>query len=45
MARILALGYFGYLLVALPLLGLIERTKPIPASIADAVLTKHAPAE
>ncbi len=45
MARILALGYFGYLVVALPLLGLIERTRPMPASIADAVLTKHAPAE
>jgi len=44
-ARILSLGYFGYLLVGLPLLGLIEKTKPIPASIADAVLAKHAPAE
>jgi ubiquinol-cytochrome c reductase cytochrome b subunit len=44
-ARIFSLGYFGYLLVALPLLGLIEKTKPTPASIADAVLAKHAPAE
>ncbi len=26
-ARILAIGYFGYLLIALPLLGLLEKTK------------------
>jgi len=44
-ARILAVGYFGFLLIVLPLLGLIEKTKPIPASIADAVLVKAAPAE
>ena len=41
-ARILSVGYFGYLLVVLPVLGLVEKTKPIPASIADAVLTKSA---
>jgi ubiquinol-cytochrome c reductase cytochrome b/c1 subunit len=40
-ARILAFGYFAFLLVVLPLLGLIEKTKPMPASIADAVLTKR----
>src|ERR1700744_5582325 len=34
-ARILALGYFGYLLVALPVLGLVEKTKPLPPSISD----------
>jgi ubiquinol-cytochrome c reductase cytochrome b subunit len=45
-ARILALGYFGFLLVALPVLGLVEKTKPVPTSIADAVLPKGAaPAE
>jgi ubiquinol-cytochrome c reductase cytochrome b subunit len=45
-ARIFSLGYFGFLLVALPVLGLIEKTKPLPASIADAVLPKGAaPAE
>jgi ubiquinol-cytochrome c reductase cytochrome b/c1 subunit len=45
-ARILALGYFGYLLVALPVLGLVEKTKPVPPSIADAVLPRNAaPAE
>ena len=37
-ARILSVGYFGFLLIVLPVLGLIEKTKPIPASIADAVL-------
>ena len=42
-ARILAVGYFGFLLVVLPLLGLIEKTKPMPASIADAVLAKTKP--
>jgi ubiquinol-cytochrome c reductase cytochrome b/c1 subunit len=40
-ARILAFGYFAFLLIVLPLLGLIEKTKPVPASIADAVLTKR----
>ena len=45
-ARILSIGYFGFLLVVLPVLGLIEKTKPIPASIADAVLRQGAaPAE
>jgi len=41
-ARILALGYFGYLLVALPVLGLVEKTRPLPPSISDAVLPKSA---
>ena len=44
-ARILAVGYFGFLLVALPVLGLIEKTKPMPASIADAVLAKSGAAK
>jgi ubiquinol-cytochrome c reductase cytochrome b/c1 subunit len=45
-ARILSIGYFGYLLVVLPVLGLVEKTKPMPMSIADAVLPKGAaPAE
>ncbi len=39
-ARILAFGYFAFLVVVLPLLGLIEKTKPMPTSIADAVLAK-----
>ena len=45
MARILTVGYFGYLLVALPMLGRMEKTDPLPASIADAVLAKQHPAE
>jgi ubiquinol-cytochrome c reductase cytochrome b subunit len=40
-ARVLAVGYFGFLIVVLPLLGLVEKTKPMPASIADAVLAKR----
>ena len=39
-ARILTVGYFGFFLVVMPLLSFVEKTKPIPASIADAVLTK-----
>ncbi len=38
-AQILTVIYFAYFLVALPLLGLFEKTKPVPASIADAVLS------
>ncbi len=43
-ARILSLGYFGYLIVVLPVLGLVEKTKPVPVSIADAVLPPSAAA-
>jgi ubiquinol-cytochrome c reductase cytochrome b subunit len=43
-ARFLSLGYFGFLLVVLPVLGWVEKTKPVPASIADAVLPKGAAA-
>ncbi len=41
-AQILGFCYFAFFLIALPLLGLFEKTKPMPASIADAVLTKSA---
>jgi ubiquinol-cytochrome c reductase cytochrome b/c1 subunit len=40
-SRILTVGYFAFFLIVLPLLGLIEKTKPVPATIADAVLAKH----
>src|SRR6202789_3731576 len=43
-ARVLALCYFAFFLIVLPLLGLFEKTKPLPISIADAVLAKGAPA-
>jgi ubiquinol-cytochrome c reductase cytochrome b subunit len=37
-ARILAFYYFFHFLVLFPLLGLIERPKPLPESIAASVL-------
>jgi len=39
-ARILAICYFAFFLVVLPLLGLLETTNPLPPSIADAVLAR-----
>jgi ubiquinol-cytochrome c reductase cytochrome b/c1 subunit len=39
-ARLLALYYFSYFLLILPLLGRFEKSKPLPASIYDAVLSK-----
>ena len=39
-ARILTAYYFLYFLVILPVLGLIERPKAVPASISEAVLPK-----
>jgi ubiquinol-cytochrome c reductase cytochrome b/c1 subunit len=43
-ARILTVYYFGYFLVILPLLGLFERTKPLPNSISESVLRDGVPA-
>jgi ubiquinol-cytochrome c reductase cytochrome b/c1 subunit len=43
-ARLLAFCYFAFFLIVLPLLGLFEKTKPLPASIADTVLGKGGPA-
>lgn len=37
-SRLLTLYYFGFFLVILPLLGLYETPKPLPATIADSVL-------
>jgi len=39
-ARIFTFGYFAFFLIIMPVLGFTEKTKPIPMSIADAVLTK-----
>ena len=39
-ARLLTLYYFGFFIVIMPLLGLFETPKPMPATIADAVLAK-----
>ncbi|HRY03581.1 MAG TPA: cytochrome b, partial [Beijerinckiaceae bacterium] len=37
-ARILTAYYFAHFLVILPLLGLFETPRPVPASIAESVL-------
>ncbi len=37
-ARVLTAYYFIFLLIILPLLGLFEKTKPLPNSISEAVL-------
>jgi ubiquinol-cytochrome c reductase cytochrome b/c1 subunit len=42
--RILAFYYFFHFLVILPLLGLLESPKPLPASISEDVLVKKKPA-
>jgi ubiquinol-cytochrome c reductase cytochrome b/c1 subunit len=39
-ARLLAVYYFAFFLVILPLLGLFEKPKPMPATIADDVLSR-----
>jgi len=43
-ARILTVYYFGFFLVILPLLGLMEKTRPLPNSISESVLRAAAPA-
>ncbi len=42
-SRILTIYYFGYFIVVLPLLGIFEKTKPVPNSISDAVLSGDVP--
>src|SRR5260370_726672 len=39
-ARVLTAWYFLHFLIILPLLGLIEKPKPVPASISEAILRK-----
>jgi ubiquinol-cytochrome c reductase cytochrome b/c1 subunit len=41
-ARLLSVYYFAFFLIIMPLLGLFETPKQVPASIADAVLGKGA---
>ena len=43
-ARFLMVGYFGFFLIIMPILSFTEKTKPIPPSIADAVLAKKSAA-
>ena len=38
-ARMLSLYYFAFFLIILPLLGLFEKTRPLPVSIADSILS------
>jgi ubiquinol-cytochrome c reductase cytochrome b subunit len=40
-ARILTTYYFAHFLIILPLLGLVERPRPVPTSITEAVLAKR----
>jgi ubiquinol-cytochrome c reductase cytochrome b/c1 subunit len=40
-SRILTFYYFAHFLLILPLIGLLESPKPLPASIADDVLSKN----
>jgi ubiquinol-cytochrome c reductase cytochrome b/c1 subunit len=36
--RLLTIYYFAYFVVILPVLGLVEKTKPLPSSISDSIL-------
>ncbi len=40
-ARVATIWYFAHFLVILPLLGKLEKPRPMPASISEAVLGKH----
>jgi ubiquinol-cytochrome c reductase cytochrome b/c1 subunit len=40
LSRVLTIYYFGFFLVIMPLLGLVETTKPLPKSITDDVLRR-----
>src|SRR5204863_7955471 len=42
-ARVLTVYYFGYFLIILPVLGFIEKPKPLPNSIAQSVLHGDVP--
>jgi ubiquinol-cytochrome c reductase cytochrome b/c1 subunit len=44
LARIFTAYYFAYFLIILPVLGRVEKTKPLPASISQAVLRQGLPA-
>jgi quinol-cytochrome oxidoreductase complex cytochrome b subunit len=42
-ARILTIYYFAFFVIILPLLGIFEKTKPLPLSISDSVLKGDVP--
>ena len=37
-ARLFTIYYFAYFLIILPVLGLVEKTKPLPSSISESIL-------
>jgi ubiquinol-cytochrome c reductase cytochrome b subunit len=37
-ARLFTVYYFAYFLIILPVLGLVEKTKPLPNSISESIL-------
>ncbi len=39
-ARVLTIYYFAHFIIVLPLLGIFEKTKPLPNSISESVLSK-----
>ena len=41
MGRIATVYYFAHFIIILPLLGYIEKTKPLPKSLSEPVLTKE----
>ncbi len=43
-ARLFTVYYFAYFLVILPVLGLVEKTKPLPSSISESILDASGPA-
>src|SRR5687767_8944298 len=43
-ARILTFYYFAHFLIILPILGWVEKTKPLPNSISESILKKGLPA-
>ena len=42
-ARIFTAYYFAHFLIILPLLGIFEKTKPLPNSISESVLREGVP--
>jgi quinol-cytochrome oxidoreductase complex cytochrome b subunit len=42
LARIFTVYYFAFFLLILPLLGIFEKTKPVPKSISESVLDAKA---
>jgi len=42
-ARLLTFYYFAHFLIVLPILGWVEKTKPLPNSISESILAKASP--